>query len=113
MKINYLPPCYTYRRQGLHVSKGHFFQRRMRENSIMTRKFTYRNIEGYLVVTQEILNFKEQTTENKNKAIIDLYLSQMLNAAMWQAHSLQFSERIRLAWLCLHKYKGDFYKLNP
>ena len=81
------------------------FQRRMRENSIMTRKFTYRNIEGYLVVTQEILNFKEQTTENKNKAIIDLYLSQMLNAAMWQAHSLQFSERIRLAWLCLHKYK--------
>ena len=85
--------------------KRAFFQRRMRENSIMTRKFTYRNIEGYLVVTQEILNFKEQTTENKNKAIIDLYLSQMLNAAMWQAHSLQFSERIRLAWLCLHKYK--------
>ena len=85
--------------------KRAFFQRRMRENSIMTRKLTYRNIEGYLVVTQEILNFKEQTTENKNKAIIDLYLSQMLNAAMWQAHSLQFSERIRLAWLCLHKYK--------
>ena len=85
--------------------KRTFFQRRMRENSIMTRKFTDRNIEGYLVVTQEMLNFKEQTTKNKNKAIIDLYLSQMLNAAMWQAHLLKLPERIRLAWLCLHKYK--------
>lgn len=85
--------------------KRTFFQRRMRENSTMTCKFSYRNVEGYLVVTQEILNFKKQTSENKNKTIIDLYLSQMLDAVMWQAHSLQFPTRIKLAWLCLSKYK--------
>ena len=41
-----------------------------------------RNIKGYLVVTEEILSFRRQTTEDKNKEIIDLYLSQMLDAAM-------------------------------
>lgn len=64
-----------------------------------------RNIKGYLVVTEEILSFRRQTTEDKNKEIIDLYLSQMLDAAMWQAHSLKLPERIKLARLCLQKYK--------
>lgn len=85
--------------------KRTFFHRRMRENSIMTSKFTMRNITGYLVVTEEILRFRKQTAENENKEIIDLYLSQMLDAAMWQAHSLKLSERIKLARLCLQKYK--------
>ena len=52
-----------------------------------------------------ILSFRRQTTEDKNKEIIDLYLSQMLDAAMWQAHSLKLPERIKLARLCLQKYK--------
>lgn len=85
--------------------KRTFFKRRMRENSIMTCKFTDRNIEGYLVVTREILDFKKRTAERGTQAIIDLYLSQMLDAAMWQAHVLRVPERLRLAWLCLHKYR--------
>ena len=51
----------------------------------MTSEFAMRNIKGYLVVTEEILSFRRQTTEDKNKEIIDLYLSQMLDAAMWQS----------------------------
>lgn len=70
-----------------------------------------RNIKGYLVVTEEILSFRRQTTEDKNKEIIDLYLSQMLDAAMWQAHSLKLPERIKLARLCLQKYKS-MYRQN-
>ena len=27
------------------------------------------------------------------------------DAAMWQAHTLRLPERLRLAWLCLHKYR--------
>lgn len=77
----------------------------MRKDSTMTSKFAMRNIKGYLVVTEEILSFRRQTTEDKNKEIIDLYLSQMLDAAMWQAHSLKLPERIKLARLCLQKYK--------
>ena len=82
-----------------------FFHRRMRQNSTMTSKFTIRNIEGYLVVTREILDFKKQATLHETKFIIDLYLSQMLDAAVWQAHTLEWKERIRLAFFCLCKYK--------
>ena len=85
--------------------KRTFFHRRMRKDSTMTSKFAMRNIKGYLVVTEEILSFRRQTAEDKNKEIIDLYLSQMLDAAMWQAHSLKLPERIKLARLCLQKYK--------
>lgn len=84
--------------------KRAFFQRRIRENSIMTRKFAYRNMEGYFIVTQKILDFRKQTARHRTKAIIDLYLSQMLNAAVWQAHSLKISERFRITWLCLYNY---------
>ena len=63
-----------------------------------------RNIKGYLVVTEEILSFRRQTTENKNKEIIDLYLSQMLDAAMWQAHSLKLPERIKLCLLYTSRF---------
>ena len=47
--------------------KRTFFHRRMRKDSTMTSKFAMRNIKGYLVVTEEILSFRRQTTEDKNK----------------------------------------------
>lgn len=85
--------------------KRTFFHRRLRKDSIMTRKFAYKNIYGYLVVTQEIGKFKKQAASNEITAIIDLYLSQMLDAAMWQAHTLKLTHRFKLAFLCLFKYK--------
>lgn len=85
--------------------KRAFFHRRMRANSTMTSKFAFRNLEGYLVVTREILNFKEQSNQKEIKEIIDLYLSQMLDAAMWQTHTFKLQQRFRIALLCLCKYK--------
>ena len=82
-----------------------FFHRRIRKNSIMTCDFSLKNLKGYLTVTQEIVKFKQQTSENKIKDTIDLYLSQMLNAVIWQAHVLPYPYRLRLAWRCLFRYK--------
>ena len=62
-------------------------------------------MKGYLVTAEEMLSLRKRTAENKDREIIDLYLSQMLNAAMWQAHTLELPERIGLARLCLLKYK--------
>ena len=55
--------------------------------------------------SQEIVKFKQQTSENKIKDTIDLYQSQMLNAVIWQAHVLPYPYRLRLAWRCLFRYK--------
>ena len=82
-----------------------FFHRRLRENSIMTCDFSLQNLKGYLTVTREIVKFKQQTSENKIKDTIDLYLSQMLNAVIWQAHVLPYPYRLRLAWRGLFRYK--------
>ncbi len=82
-----------------------FFHRRIRENSIMTRRFSFKNVEGYLTVTQEILRLEKQIAKPGTEAVIDLYLSQMLNAAIWQAHTLKLSLRLRLALTCFFKYR--------
>ena len=71
----------------------------------MTCDFSLKNLKGYLTVTQEIVKFKQQTSENKIKDTIDLYLSQMLNAVIRQAHVLPYPYRLRLAWRCLFRYK--------
>ena len=82
-----------------------FFHRRIRKNSIMTCDFSLKNLKGYLTVAQEIVKFKHQTSEYKIRNTIDLYLSQMLNAVIWQAHVLSYPYRLRLAWRCLFRYK--------
>lgn len=83
-----------------------FFHRRMRENSIMTSKFSSRNLHGYLIVTREILKFKKHHASIPNiDTILDLYLSQMLNAVVWESYVLSLKTRLKLAYLCLFKYK--------
>ena len=48
------------------------------------RFFTAKFKKGYLTVTREIVKFKQQTSEYEIKNTINLYLSQMLNAVIWQ-----------------------------
>ncbi len=93
----------------LHASKvaavpHAFFHRRMRKDSTMTRQFAWRNMEGYLTVTSELLRFSTSCPEHIRR-IIHLDLSLMLDAAVWQAHTLPFKQRIRLAAICLQKYR--------
>ncbi len=80
-----------------------FFHRRLRTDSIMTKPFAWKNMEGYLTVSQEILVFVADKSAAVRNAI-DLYLSQMLDAAVWQAYTLPLGERIRLFFICLNRY---------
>lgn len=77
-----------------------FYIRRLREESIMTKKFSWQNIEGYLTVTNELIKYsKHQKKEIQD--VIEIHLSQMLNAAAWQAHVLPLKKRIQLANTCM------------
>lgn len=82
-----------------------FFQRRMRADSIMTRKFSERNLVGYLTVTHKILAYKREIADPYIDNLIDAYLAQMFNAMVWEAHVLPLRQRLPLAWRCLFKYK--------
>ncbi|WP_071146346.1 glycosyltransferase [Bacteroides ihuae] len=80
-----------------------FFKRRVRRDSIMTRKFAWRNMQGYLTVSDELLTYAKANQEIR--PVIDLFLKQMLDAAVWQAHVLPFRQRIRLFCKSASKYK--------
>lgn len=82
-----------------------FFQRRLRENSIMTSKFSSHNLKGYLTVTQELLGFKKQAHKKEIREVIDLHLSQMLNAISWQAQTLPPGKRLHLILRFIFQYK--------
>lgn len=59
-----------------------FFLRRFRTDSTMTRQFTWRNMEGYLTVTDELLKAAPSYPENVRR-LIRQFLCQMLDAAVW------------------------------
>ena len=69
----------------------------------MTNRFAWKNMHGYLTVTTELLQYASKYSEHKQ--LIDLFLSQMLDAAVWQAHVLTLNQRIRLFFLCVKDYK--------
>lgn len=71
-----------------------FFKRRFRSDSTMTNRFAWKNMHGYLTVTEELLLYADQHPQHKK--LISLFLSQMLDAAVWLAHALPLKEKIKL-----------------
>ena len=96
MKINYSHACYIYRPKD-------FFKRRLREDSIMTSKFSMRNMESYFTITAHLSKFAD--SHPMFREIIDLYLSRMLNAAVWLSYKIPFKDRLKIATRCLKEYR--------
>lgn len=98
--------------QGTRISCIHkdFFKRRLRENSTMTRQFSMRNMECYFIVSDHLLSFA--STHKENQSTIDKYLFKMLNAAVWLSYKIPFANRIKIAYLCVSKYRKYVSKRN-
>lgn len=77
-----------------------FFKRRYRADSIMTKKYSWVNLNGYFTVCKELLKFKYTLHSKEGNLIINSLLTQMLNAAIWNAYTMPFKERVRLAITC-------------
>lgn len=80
-----------------------YFKRRLRNNSIMTSRFGWKNIAGYLTVTDELLNYC-RTQEQIVQHTIRKFLYIMLNAVIWHAHILPLKQKIKLFAIGLRKY---------
>lgn len=90
--------------QNVGFIKRNLFHRRLRPSSIMTSRFAWKNMSSYLTVVYE-LNYFGQKQSHEIQKTIHLFLSQMLDAAVWQAHALPLQQRIKLLILCLTKYR--------
>lgn len=80
-----------------------FYHRRLRDNSTMTRAYSWRNIIGYQTVTREALAFMRTTDAGKSRAV-RRYLTIMMNAVVYCAWSLPLSKRIQLASYVLFRF---------
>lgn len=72
-----------------------FYNRRFRKNSIMTTPFRWKNISSYLVVADNLLILAQNSNQEISHSV-NLFLEQMLNAAVWNAHILPLKERLKL-----------------
>ncbi|MBD1432783.1 glycosyltransferase [Sphingobacterium sp. DN00404] len=89
---------YLYTRRTTYISKC-FFSRRVRLDSIMTVPFSMRNIRSYFIVGQRLLS--HITVYLEDKEIIRLYLSKTIDAAVWQAHTMNLVDRLKVLFECV------------
>ena len=90
--------------QNVGFIKRNLFHRRLRPSSIMTSRFAWKNMSSYLTIVYE-LNYFGQKQSHEIQKTIHRFLSQMFDAAVWQAHALPLQQRIKLLILCLTKYR--------
>lgn len=79
-----------------------FSRRRIRQDSIMTHKFSWKNMIGYFTVTSELLEYRKSLSE-EYKALLDLFLTKTLNAVLWIAHAMSFSDKLHILTECIKR----------
>lgn len=81
-----------------------FFSRRLRPDSIMTSRLKIFNIKCYFKIAEHLLSFVKKNS--KNKELVDHYLTNMLNAAVWKAHVLPFCDRLQILFIVVKNWRA-------
>ena len=79
-----------------------FFKRRLRHDSIMTSKFSLRNMDSYFIITDKLLLYTSNHVEAQE--IINKHLFKMLNAAVWLSYKISFKDRLYITKRCIKDY---------
>ncbi len=77
-----------------------FFKRRIRENSTMTKQYSWKNIEGYFTVIAELKIYVNEKSTIIKTTILE-YIKIMLNVIIQNAYSLSFKEKIKIIYYCI------------
>lgn len=76
-----------------------YFQRRVRSHSIMTGKYSIRNIIGYTATGVLVKQWMKEKPEWE--PYISLYLHKTLNSVIWLGHQLTWREKIKTIQLMI------------
>ena len=88
-----------------------FFKRRIRGNSTMTKSFSWKNIEGYFTVIEQLKKYIEKKPKHI-KVIVYKYLEIMLNVIIRSAYVLSAKERFLILWHCIKHKELKFLQLK-
>lgn len=81
------------------IGKG-FFKRRLRRNSTMTKQFSWKNIEGYFTVIEQLKKYIERKPKHI-RIVTCKYLEIMLNVVIRNAYALSVKERYSILLHCI------------
>lgn len=79
-----------------------FFKRRLRADSVMTTRYTIKNVDCYLVVTEQLLLFV-RGKDPQSKRLIKRVVSYILDPNIYRANILTFRERFNIFIRCFCK----------
>lgn len=85
------------------------FNRRIRSESTMTKKFSKRNLFDYLKVTDGLSN--SSLIKENDRSVIKIIVYEILNVITYRSNSLKISDRIRLLFTLAGNY--DITKIKP
>jgi glycosyltransferase involved in cell wall biosynthesis len=89
-----------------------YFKRRVRTDSITRSKYSYQNINGYLIVVSQLI---EHVKHEQTKDIHNVYkklIRYILDPSIYNAGKLSLAERMNVFGICLHKSYFKFIKLK-
>lgn len=87
-----------------------FYRRRIRSESIMSVKFSKRNIEGYLTVARELQQISE--AEQNDKATIYRLISYILNPAIYNSRNLSLKQRLWVISECSRHHLLSYLRIK-
>jgi glycosyltransferase involved in cell wall biosynthesis len=85
-----------------------FFKRRLREDSIMTTRFTNANIIGYFTVIEQLIQLKKSEKNSTVSSLVDKRLSAMIPAILYEARGLQLMNRLGVLARALFRFNRFF-----
>ena len=80
-----------------------FFHRRIRQASTMTQRISWRNVEGYMTVFQQLQIYVSDKKEARFTKIVRKHLIVTLNAFVYNAHTMTVNNKIKFMKTCLQK----------
>lgn len=79
-----------------------FFKRRFRGDSVMTRRYSIKNVNSYLVVVDQLRNFSNRDN-SKSTFLVNRLVKYILDPNIYKANTLPFKDRIFIFKHCLDK----------
>lgn len=80
-----------------------FFMRRLRNGSIMMVDYSLKNINSYFIVGNRLLDYSKKNA--KMRDVVTIYLSGMMNAAVWKAYKMPLKYRLTVFVVCIRRWR--------
>ncbi|MGH2645432.1 MAG: glycosyltransferase [Chitinophagaceae bacterium] len=81
-----------------------FFKRRLRDNSTMSTNFSRKNLNGYFIVSNELIKVKYQLPDKRLRSLVDIRLHEILNGLLYNSRSMQKKDKYYALFHTLFHY---------